>query len=213
MTDTTERNNDNPSSIDFPLLPIRDASVKNEQDFVAIMVPREDRCGGCGRHLFTLFDFDLRHPAFSFLGMQGQQLRIAMCPTCTLLDEAVFTTVSGNGLSQWDRDNGEEPVEPLDDLDDWEDFPQISYQQLQLGSPRRTSYEDALSCRQKGRSYVGSFPTWIHSPEYPSCPGCQQKMLFIGQLALADLRDDAEGIIYAFLCPGCGKAANAYQQT
>ncbi|WP_201366927.1 hypothetical protein [Dictyobacter formicarum] len=212
MADIAERNNSNSSfPIYVPLLSGRDASVKNELDFVAVIVPREDRCGGCGRHLLTLFDFNLRHSAFSFLAMQGQQLRIAMCPTCTLLGDPVYSNVNGDGLSQWSQDNGEEPVDPLNDLDDWEDLPHISCQQLQLGSPYSTLPEGPLSCRQKGLSYVGNVPTWIHSSDYPYCPGCQQRMLFVGQLNLADLRPDVEGIIYAFLCSCCGKAANACQ--
>jgi hypothetical protein len=104
-------------------------------------------------------------------------------------------------------------LEPLEDLDDWEDLPQLTSQQLQLGPPRTTPYERLISCQQKGLSYIGNMPTWIHTPEYPYCPECQQKMVFIGQLALADLRDDTEGIIYAFLCSRCGKAANAFQQS
>ncbi len=202
------------TSIYFPLLSDQDISVQSDRGFVTIMIPREDRCGSCGRHLLTLFDFDLRNPAFSFFGMQGQQLRIAMCPTCTSLDDAVFTDVNGNGLSQWSsKDNGEEPVDPLDDLNDWEDLPELSSQQLQLDSLHRIPpYDSPISCMQTSISYIGNVPTWIQNPEYPYCPGCQQRMLFIGQIALGDLHDNARGIIiYTFLCSECGKAANVCQ--
>lgn len=212
MADRTMLHTNNPS-VYIPLLPVRDASVKNGQDIIAVLVPQEDRCGSCGRHLLTLFDLDLRHPVLSFLTLQGQKLCIAMCPTCTLLGDPVYTDVDGNGLSRWSRDNREEPVDPLEDLDDWEDLPHIAGQQLLLGLPCSVLPDASLFGRSKCLSYIGNVPTWIQPPEYPSCPECGQKMLFVGQLALADVLTHIDGIIYAFLCSRCGKAANACQSS
>lgn len=62
-------------------------------------------------------------------------------------------------------------------------------------------------------SQLGGVPNWIQDAEYPRCPGCQRRMLCIGQVAMDDIIPDHEGMTYAFLCAECGKAATTYQQT
>lgn len=42
---------------------------------------------------------------------------------------------------------------------------------------------------------------------------CQRRMTYIGQVTMEDVYMLHEGITYAFLCAGCGKAATTYQQT
>jgi hypothetical protein len=196
----------------YELTSIEHSTSHNDHRTIRLMLPREDRCGGCGRHLFTLFDLDLRDSTFAFLEVEGERLQIAMCPTCTAFDERLFTDVDTHGKSEWSEVNGER-VEPLDDLDDWEDLPTLPSDQLTLGSARRTPYETNTAYWQKGLSQLGGYPEWVQHPDYPHCPTCQQHMRFIGQVQLADLRENAEGMIYAFLCLPCGKAATAYQQT
>lgn len=196
----------------YELIPREERRDRRDVEPIRVMIPREDRCGSCGRHLFTLFDYHLRDPRFAFLNLGGEQLRIAMCPTDTSLGERVFTEVDAFGKSEWSHENGE-PVEPLDDLDDWEDLPPLPYDQLVLGDARRTPVETQAAYWQKGLSQIGGYPEWVQYPDYPRCPKCQQTMVFIGQLELADIAENVEGMIYAFLCADCGIAATGYQQT
>jgi hypothetical protein len=196
----------------YELVPIMGSISESDHRPVRIMLPREERCGGCGRHLFTLFNLNLRDSSLAFLEADGERLRIAMCPTCTAFDERLFTDVDTHGKSAWSEENGER-VELLDDLDDWEDLPALPSEQLTLGSARRTPYETFAAYGQQGLSQLGGYPEWVQQPDYPRCPTCQQHMQFIGQVQLADLRENAEGMIYAFLCLPCGKAATTYQQT
>lgn len=179
---------------------------------IRVILPREDRCGSCGRHLFTLFECNLRDARLAFLNLVGERLRIAMCPTDTSLGERVFTEVDTYGASKWSDVNGES-VEPLDDLDDWEDLPPLPYDHCILSNPRRTPFETHAAYWQKGLSQIGGHPEWVQYPDYPRCPHCQETMIFVGQLELADLLDNVEGMMYAFLCSSCGIAATGYQQT
>jgi len=194
----------------FTFVPNENTQEKHTSP-VEVLVPKEDRCGSCGRHLYTLFDIDLTDPTLAFLAIQGRRLRIALCPTCTPSGTHVFTDIDLDGFSQWSLSNGEEPVEPLEDLNDWEDFPELPSQSLVLGPFRRTPYEAYRSYHQEGLSQFGGFPTWVQQADYPSCPECQQTMLFVGQLSSIDLVSESEGIFYAFLCTACNKAATGFQ--
>ena len=62
-------------------------------------------------------------------------------------------------------------------------------------------------------SQVGGLPSWIQDPEYPSCPKCQRRMKFFGQISNEEIEDYSEGIYYMFLCSDCGIGATGYQQT
>lgn len=148
-------------------LVLKEGASTRDTNPVRVIVPREDRCGSCGRHLFTLFDLDLADPRLAFLGLDGERLRIAMCPTCTPLGDHVFTDVDMHGSSQWSFTNGEDPVEPLEDIEDWEDFPQLPFDSLQLG---RTAYETHGAYWQKGLSQLGGFPEWVQTADYPPLP-------------------------------------------
>jgi len=52
------------------------------------------------------------------------------------------------------------------------------------------------------RHQLGGNPTWIHGPEQPVCPSCQQQMTFYGQFD--SVKDDIviadAGIVYVFIC-------------
>lgn len=196
----------------YELIPAFNEEGVSHSKPIRVVLPREDRCGGCGRHLFTLFDLDLTDSRLGFLELDGLELNIATCPTDIAFGETLFTDVDLLGSSTWSDANGERVV-PLDDLDDWEDFPQLPFNQLTLGSIRRTPLETYAAYQQKGLSQIGGHPEWVPYPDYPRCPSCQQTMMFVGQLELADVRENSEGMIYAFHCRSCGKAATMFQQT
>lgn len=49
--------------------------------------------------------------------------------------------------------------------------------------------------------------------EYPECPDCSRRMMFIGQISNEDFDRNMEGLFYMFLCDDCGSTATHYQQT
>ncbi|WP_252250921.1 DUF1963 domain-containing protein [Clostridium sp. ZBS13] len=57
--------------------------------------------------------------------------------------------------------------------------------------------------------YVGL----MSDAEYPQCPKCGEKMMFVGQVSMEDLEEYGEGIYYGFICNECKIAATGYQQT
>lgn len=196
----------------YELISDFDEEKSRNLETIKAVLPREDRCGSCGRHLFNLFEIDLSDPRLQFLGIKGKKLDIAMCPTDTVLGEPLFTDVDVSGRSEWSDVNGDR-VEPLEDLNDWEDLPRLPYDQLRLGPARRTPYETHAAYQQKGLSQIGGHPEWAQNPGYPQCPDCGRTMKFVGQLELVDILENTEGMLYAFHCRECGKAATTYQQT
>lgn len=188
----------------YSLEPIDVAHRADMSNPVAVVTPHEELCGWCQRPLITLFDFDLRDPRLSFLNIQGQRIRIAMCMNCSLQNERVFTDIDITGGSHWSDSNGTRPSTLR-----WYDEQHINatslpQQHFALGILRRTPYASQ-------GSQIGGCPEWVQDADYPRCPGCEQRMTFIGQLE--PHIDYIEGIIYAFLCLRCGKVATGYQQT
>jgi hypothetical protein len=58
---------------------------------------------------------------------------------------------------------------------------------------------------------IGGIPMWLQDSEYPYCPACAERMIFVAQHDNAATR--AEGLYYAFFCATCHIAAVNYQQT
>lgn len=172
---------------------------------VHVLLPHEGRCGWCGNQLLTLFTLDLRDPHLAFLGMRGEQLRIAMCSNCTPQEQQITTNIDAFGGSRWSASNGDPRAEV--NLNLWHGkniVAQFLRQRFVLGLSRRTPFESL-------GSHLGGCPGWVQYAEYPRCPECQQTMIFVGQLEPHHI-DYVEGVIYAFLCVPCGKATVGYQQ-
>src|SRR5712692_3483555 len=87
----------------YELIPVHHGEGAKRSKLVKVMLLREDRCGGCGRHLFTLFDVDLSDPQLKFLELEGTRLIIAMYPTDIAFDESLFTDVDLSGYSNLAR--------------------------------------------------------------------------------------------------------------
>ena len=194
----------------YELISVERATAADIPGPVKVIALHEEECPWCSRQLISLFDFDLRDPRLAFLSVEGERIRIVMCVNCSL-QEHVYTDVDTNGTAGWSETNGNRPHH----LQLYEERYVLSLpqQRLVLGQPRRTLYETIGLYWQKGLSQIGGYPEWVQYPEYPRCPGCQQTMMFVGQLELADILPNTEGMIYAFLCAACGKATTGYQQT
>jgi hypothetical protein len=175
---------------------------------VQVNGPSNSSCGWCSRRMTALLDFDLTNELLAFLGIEGSRLRIETCDVCTCY-RMVFTQVDWAGGASWHAANTRPDYLP-DDAGDW-GFPKEAA--LVLGSKQRPITESADRNMPISFSQVGGHPSWEQDAEYPRCPSCQRRMVFIAQLSNQDYDHLAEGIYYAFLCRDCRVAATHYQQT
>ncbi|MCA8994779.1 MAG: hypothetical protein KDA88_22570 [Planctomycetaceae bacterium] len=169
--------------------------------------PSESSCQWCGRRMTALFDFDLSNALLASLGIEGSRLRIETCDVCTCYG-MVFTQVDWSGGTSWHPGNIRPDYLP-DDAADW-DFPKANA--LVLSDHQRPITESADRNMPISFSQVGGHPSWEQDAEYPRCPSCQHRMVFIAQISNEDYAA-AEGIYYAFICQDCRVAATHYQQT
>ncbi len=175
-------------------------------DIVRVNLPSNSSCGWCGRRMTALFDFDLCSDMLAFLGIGGTRLRVETCDVCTCYG-VLFTQVDWNSGASWHPAN-----ERPDYLPDAKDWPLPKENPLCLSRRQRPAMESANRNMPISFSQVGGHPSWEQDAEYPRCPSCRQKMVFIAQLSNEDF-EFAEGIYYAFVCRVCQIAATHYQQT
>jgi hypothetical protein len=187
---------------------------------VRVGTPHGADCPWCGRPLVTLFDLDLTAPRLAFVGLAGTRLRIATCPHCLPYAAPILTEVDGEGQADWSPAN-EEPSFMPEGVERIEALPAGA---LVLGERQRTALAARPFVHESGASQLGGLPAWLQEAEFPLCPECLRPMPFLAQLQLTDLKDrddlgvpgdpadPVEGMFYAFLCAGCGRAATLFQQ-
>ena len=186
--------------------------AQQEQAVIGITV-LDAICHWCQRPLITLFQIDLSNPRCRFLDPTGtgKLLRIATCSWCY---ETIFTEVTLTGGVWWSPMNGKKAA-ISHQASDIEELVLDLTQTLVLGADRKTPFESLgkLRLSEKGISQLGGHPEWVNDAIYPVCPRCQQRMMFIGQVAGDDWFVLGEGIFYAFFCSSCNIATTDYQQT
>jgi hypothetical protein len=176
---------------------------------VRVVDDHEGTCGWCGRQLTTLLDLDLNSYPIPLVSPFQGRLRIATCEVCSCYGP-VFTKIGEDGSSAW-HDSNRRPDYLSHPSEEWVKLPRGC---LAVGSQTRHPLESADWLVPGVRfSQIGGHPTWVQDAEHPECPGCQQPMLFIGQLSNEDYQQYAEGIYYLFVCGRCGVAATGYQQS
>jgi hypothetical protein len=203
--------------ISYRFIPVESALADDVPGPVAVVSPHEGRCPWCTRLLSSLFDFDVRDPRLAFLDLPGDRMRVAFCEECSAYT-TLYTDVDVAGASRLSDQNDDQPeilrlVSRTSDEDD--DLIRLPQRRLALG-PRRASPYEALGGyidERSDLSQIGGYPEWIQDAHYPTCPGCQRSMRFVGQLANAEIEPYDEGMFYAFLCLDCRKATTVYQQT
>ena len=173
---------------------------------VRVIAPHEESCSGCAAPLVSLFDIDLTDPRTAFLGLDGSRLRIATCPACLPYSAPLLTEVDLEGRSVWSPAN--EPPSFVGDQ-----LGALPAERLVLGEPQPTPVAARPFASGGPASQLGGHPSWHQEPEYPLCPECGEPMPFFGQVHLADLGEPVDGIVFAFLCAPCGRAATLYQQS
>jgi len=63
------------------------------------------------------------------------------------------------------------------------------------------------------RHRLGGQPNFLQQPDWPSCPSCQERMTFYGQLdSIGDTTTIADcGMIYVFICLDCNETKSIIQ--
>jgi len=174
---------------------------------VQVVEKSSSKCKWCSRDLTILFDLDLTDSRLGFLGIPGKRLRVLVCDACCCFG-TFFTQVDWNGSCDWGRWNLKPSYLP-DDLDEWEYLPE---HWLILSANKRGTFNAASISIEISCSQLGGYPSWVQDAEYPECPNCGLRMIFIAQLDREDC-EAGEGILYSFLCKTCQVTATLYQQT
>lgn len=167
-----------------------------------VFVPREDTCPWCHQPLENVFSLDLTDVRLNFLGIDGTKLNILTCSSC-LPWSVIFGKVDYAGNATWSAFNPSDP--PMRSTE----YFALS-NTLTLANEPRNPFEAQLC--EYGQSQVGGFPTWVNDADYPICPDCGQRMVFIGQIQTCDI-EPGEGCTYGFLCKSCQLTATFYDQT
>jgi hypothetical protein len=177
---------------------------------VGIIAQHVARCGWCGRDLETLFDLDLADTRLSFLNLLGSRLRITYCPQCSFFGKHIYTDIDFDGWVGWSRENAS--LQEQGDTSYWQPMSLVG-RKLVLGQRRRTPFELQGALFSYPCSQLGGAPSWVQWSDFPRCPSCAQRMMYLGQVETTDVIDRGEGVTYGFLCIKCRKAATTFQQT
>ncbi len=205
--DGERRNLVYPQSFELQRLP--DGADAPPDSPVRVAVPYGETCPSCGDALLTLFDFALssHHPVF--MGLPGERLRIVTC-LHDIRDMPIYTDVDLRGGVRWNaRAN-----KPGGSVQEALSFPP---DRLVVGI-QRPGILETLAQRDEqvllGVSQIGGYPAWLDGALYPAEPYSGKPMLFIGQVATADLLGDpaAPGMYYAFASEDASSAATVYQE-
>lgn len=187
---------------------------------VRSLVPREDACPWCQGLLVDLLRVDLLRVDLLRADELARELtgwppggQVVAIPTCLVCGSfgTVYSEPDADGGARWSRATPRPEYLPdaSDELGDGE-LPRDS---LELDPTPRAPWFAVDWARGQPGSQIGGHPSWIQGPEYPTCPGCERSMPFLGQVEVEDLDPSGEGIYYAFLCRDCGTGATSYQQT
>lgn len=187
------------------LVPVEESVNGHGAGPVRVIASHPESCSSCGGPLIALFDIDLTDARTAFLGLDGTRLRIATCPSCLPYSAPLLIEVDLDGRAVWSAAN--EPPSLVGDA-----LGRLPEERLVLGEPLRTPLATRPFASGGPASQLGGHPAWLQEPEFPLCPECTQPMPFFGQVHLADLGELVDGILYAFLCAPCGRAATLYQQ-
>lgn len=177
---------------------------------VAVGTSDNQPCPWCGNQFVALLDFDLTNEVVLFMRLAGTRLRVTACHVCSCYG-TVLSKNDGVGGSVGHSSNVRPEYLP-EDSSDWPAFPE---QPLVLSGTTRHFMESAswTGLPSAAFSQIGGLPTWIQDAEFPDCPECERKMLFIGQVSNEDYDQWSEGIYYCFVCPKCNVTATTYQQS
>jgi hypothetical protein len=171
------------------------------------MVSRES-CPWCGTELTPTFEFELADERTKEIGLDGEKIVLGMCTRCVQYG-TIFTEVDAKGAFRWSPHNVKPSNLPaaFPDPDDIGAF--WSAIRTRIGKQRRSPYE-RVAWLPTGSECFGGFPDWVQWPEYPVCPSCKRRMVYLAQVDYSST-GDASGVAYAFLCKECLMGAVSMQ--
>jgi predicted nucleic-acid-binding Zn-ribbon protein len=184
------------------------AGKPSPNDAVVAITYTDQACMWCNSPLVCLFDIDLTSQHSSFLGLNGERLKISTCSNCTAFGP-IFMQADLKGNFRWCELNQTPKYLP----DDIEDFERLPEQMVKISTEQRRPNFAANQFLQTTFSQVGGYPTWIQNAEYLDCPKCGNRMQFTGQIDHEDLQEIGEGLYYAHICKACLITGTNYQQT
>jgi hypothetical protein len=169
-------------------------------------------CASCGEaldHIITL------EPVLDTLGITSlERLELATCLSCLGGEQQpFFYKHDQNGQPQQIGLEGT-PLTPQ--------FPSVALKptvvQVAEISPRWRWQSDTYSDDVENLHRVGGDPCWIQYPEYPTCPECSKRMIFLLQIMSGLPTVDGgewtwgdDGICYSFWCDQCRVSAHLWQ--
>ncbi|UED79169.1 DUF1963 domain-containing protein [Lysinibacillus sp. CD3-6] len=166
-------------------------------------------CPWCNRKLTKLMDVATSHPALQYLKLQMETLQVITCDLCGGFS-TIYMELDNRGVPVWSRYNQEPDYLP--DVDDVNSSTETPHN-LMLAQNPQSPYYAAVWTMSQLDSQMGGHPSWVQDSEYPICPCCTRRMMFIGQIDYADIDEYAEGIFYMFICPKDRMTATVYQQS
>ncbi|MEU8242219.1 hypothetical protein AB0C07_28540 [Actinoplanes missouriensis] len=169
--------------------------------------PERKSCPWCSSALWVAADLDFGKQAVAtalrHTGWSGR-LVVETCYFCACYT-TVFSQATPDGGASWWPGNVAPAYLPKDEGP--EDPPAL----LPVAGQRRAS-PFQVSAWSAGGSTLGGRPEWIQDAEHPECPGCGQRMDYLGLLGGSDI-DDGEGAYYLHTHQPCGFTAVNYQQS
>lgn len=164
---------------------------------IACRAPSELSCPYCAAPASILFDFE-NVPAVL---PNNAPVKILCCLSCSMF-APTFVRYSHDGSFDW---LGSETTTPRSF-----DCPfEIRY--VTLESEDCPPFASANVFELDDASAIGGVPMWLQEADYPRCPRCSQRMVFLAQHDNTAIKE--EGLHYAFFCPTCRISAVGYQQT
>jgi hypothetical protein len=161
-------------------------------------------CIGCGEELHHLITLEPIPSTIEITNMN--RLELATCLSCLGWERTpLFYKHSWNGQPRQIEFNVERKTPK---------FPATALKQVQVQiaqiSSRWLWQDDASSNGRENLHRVGGNPCWIQNPEYPFCPECNSRMIFLSQISsYLPTVDNSEwmwgdaGICYIFWCDMC----------
>lgn len=161
-------------------------------------VKKTSACKCCGNNLTTVFEAEIDSSPIPF----------STCLLCSAY-EPFFMTVDTEGNNFWHNANKK-----------WEHFDRFELEIEKIkentlvftDEPRKPEFTISQFVAIS-KSQIGGYPTWIQDADYLSCPDCNQKMQYVGQIDMEDVEDYGEGIYYFHYCQKCRITGTNYQQT
>lgn len=181
----------------------------NNHAELKLLAPSKHTCVWCGGKLTKLIELGSQHVALKELGWTYPYITIETCLNCSAYGE-IFMEMNEHGEVVWSKYNRKPSYLP--ELDE-EATTFTLKETFKLAEQPRALYHSAEWMLEGTNSQIGGHPSWIQDAYFPTCPCCNKKMRFIGQVDFEQVTDGYEGIYYMFVCSSDQITTTLFQQT